>query len=224
MSCARPLNAVIGFADLIVQDHERGRQDPQRHSGYARLISDSGRHLLAIVDDLLDLTRVETGRVTLRESEIDVGELIRSARLIVEGRGSDRSIRFVEDFPDRAVFIWADRRLLRQAVLNLIENAAKFVTSEPEVLLAVRLGDDGDVDIVIADNGIGIPADKIEEVKTAFVQVEEGDARRYGGIGLGLSLVREFAELHGGSLILKGRAEGGVEACIRLPAERRLAA
>ncbi|MGB3722040.1 MAG: ATP-binding protein, partial [Pacificimonas sp.] len=215
-----PLNAVIGFADLIGQDHERGRADPARHSEYAKVISDSGHHLLAIVDDLLDLARIEAGKVKLNESEFDLGELIRSARLLVDARPRDLPIRFTEDLPATPIIMTGDQRLLRQAVINLMENAAKFCEGEPEIDLRLSRRKDGRVDIVVEDNGIGISEAMLKTVQDPFVQVEQAESRRYGGVGLGLALVRQFAELHGGELSLAPRENGGTVARISLPTKR----
>ena len=219
-----PLNAVIGFADLIVQDHERGRVDARRHSGYARLISDSGRHLLAIVEDLLDVTRIESGTMMLRETEIDLRELLHSAGLIVEGRQDEPRVQLEERFPPHPVVALVDQRLMRQAVLNLLENAAKFSTEAPRIGIAIDCRQDGGADIRVEDNGIGIPAEMLDAVKGPFVQVENSETRRYGGVGLGLSLVGQFAELHGGALRLERRPEGGTAAILQLPARRVLSA
>ena len=216
-----PLNAVIGFAELIVQDHDRGRADAKRHSGYARLISDSGRHLLAIVDDLLDLTRIETGQLTLRESEVDLGEMMRSARLLVEGRGHDRRIAFREAFPEVPLIVWADRRLLSQAIINLMENSVKFCGDDPVIELAVTGGNGTEgAELNVRDNGIGIPEGLFEQVQAPFFQVEDSETRRYGGVGLGLALVREFAAMHGGGLKLSRREPAGLEVRLCLPQER----
>ncbi len=219
-----PLNAVIGFADLMVQDYDRGRYEKQRHSGYARLISDSGRHLLAIVDDLLDLTQAETGRVPIREGEIEVVDLVRTARQIVEARHSGRQVAFIETYPETAVDMWADRRLLKQALLNLIENSVKFSPEPAVIRITVSTGEEGEVQISIGDNGIGIPEEKLAQVQESFVQLETSEARQFGGLGLGLSLVREFVKLHGGTLALESEVGTGTTATISLPGSRRLAA
>ncbi|MBV7256317.1 hypothetical protein KCG44_05900 [Pacificimonas sp. WHA3] len=219
-----PLNAVIGFSDLMVQDYDRDRVDPRRHMGYARIISDSGQHLLSIVNDLLDLARIETGQISLQETEVDLSKMMRSARLLIEGRSSDTRIRFAEEGLDKVIVACADRRLLRQTVLNLIENAAKFSNEHPEVTLRLEHRADGGADISVIDNGVGIPEDMLEAVQEPFVQAESSETRQYGGVGLGLSLVREFAQLHGGSLTLTRPAEGGTIATVDLPASRILTA
>ncbi len=215
-----PLNAVIGFADLIGQDHDRGREDPVRHSGYAKVISDSGQHLLAIVDDLLDLARIEAGKIKVKESEFDLGELMRSARMLVAARPREKPIAFVEDLPKQPLLFRGDQRLLRQAMINLIENAAKFCEGEPEIHLRLSRTRDGGVDILVEDNGIGISNDMLQTVQDPFVQAEQTEARKYGGVGLGLALVRQFVELHDGKLNLKNRDEGGMVATISLPRQR----
>ncbi|MBZ6379497.1 hypothetical protein B5C34_07490 [Pacificimonas flava] len=219
-----PLNAVIGFADLMAQDYDRGRHNPERHVGYARLISDSGRHLLTIVEDLLDLTRVEKGRVPLEESEVDLVELVQSVRVLVTARRTSPEAEFHEIYPDDAVLLWADKRLLKQAVMNLIENAVKFSPQRPHIELKVDAPTNGPATIIVSDNGIGIPAEMIEEVKVAFVQLEGSENRKFGGLGLGLSLVKEFVGLHGGQLSLESEPGRGTCATITLPRERRLGA
>jgi|TARA_R100000501_G_scaffold13654_1_gene24861 signal transduction histidine kinase len=215
-----PLNAVIGFSELMVQDYQRERIDPARHAGYARIISDSGQHLLSIVNDLLDLARIEARQMKLSESNVDLAEMVRSARLLIEGREENLRLSFSEKLPDVPIIARADRRLLRQAVLNLIENAVKFCHTDPFVVLSVVAAEDGGAHICVEDNGIGIPEHLRDTVTDPFVQAEPSETRQYGGVGLGLALVRQFAELHGGNLLLFPREGGGTRACLTVPADR----
>ncbi|MGK2287001.1 ATP-binding protein [Pedomonas sp. V897] len=219
-----PLNAVIGFSDLLTQDLEAGRVDPGIHSQYARTVLESGHHLLAIVEDMLDLARIEAGKLRVTESQVDLVALVRSAGAMARGRGTSNSASLREILLDAPLLARIDARLTRQALINLIANALKF--SRPDGLVTVRLDveADGTIRIDVEDEGIGIPPHMIEEVMKPFAQVEESETRRYGGIGLGLPLARQFIELQGGQLELQSHVGEGTRATIRLPAARRVGA
>lgn len=216
-----PLNAVIGFADLTLQDFERERVEPERHRNYARIISDSGHHLLAIVEDILDFARIEEGGTKLNEEVIEIAALVGSARELLMGRFSADAPLIEERLPSAPLQVRVDARLLRQAFVNLLMNAAKF-TDDPPARIAIRVErtDAGAVRIEVADQGIGIAADQLEAVQTPFAQVERSEARRYGGAGLGLPLAKQFAILHGGEFELRSVLGEGTKAAIILPKER----
>ncbi len=218
-----PLNAVIGFADLMVQDCARNQVDAARHESYARIISDSGQHLLGIVSDMLDLARIEAGKIEVVESDTDIIDLTRSAARIAAGRQHTQDVVFKEDMPETKLRVRADARLLRQAIINLVGNAIKF--SKPGGEIKLRIRDHGDrIDVSVEDHGIGIPAGRLAHVLEPFAQVESTESRRFGGIGLGLPLARQFAELHGGALVLNSIEGDGTTATLSLPGSRRLAA
>lgn len=217
-----PLNAVIGFSDLLTQDLDSGRSDPRIHSQYARTVLESGQHLLAIVEDMLDLARIETGKLRVVESQADLVELVHSAGRMARGRGAANGVILDEQLPAEPLLARVDARLTRQALINLIGNALKFSRPEGRVLVHLFVEDNGDIRIDVVDEGIGIPDHLIEEVMKPFSQVENSEARRYGGIGLGLPLARQFIELQGGRLELESRLDAGTRATIRLPACRRV--
>ncbi|MEO0500659.1 MAG: ATP-binding protein, partial [Pseudomonadota bacterium] len=132
----------------------------------------------------------------------------------------DQTLRFEEDFPAEPIIVRGDRRLLRQAVLNLLTNAVKFCPQDPLVILRVQRSKTGEVAVCIEDNGIGIPPEMRDAVQQPFVQAERAETRTYGGVGLGLALVRQFAEAHDGRMSIDAGEEGGTVACILLPAAR----
>lgn len=218
-----PLNAVIGFSDLMTQDMESGRTDPHIHGQYARTVLESGQHLLAIVEDMLDLARIEAGKLRIVESQVDLVELVHSAARMARGRGTANGVFLEEQLPAAPLPARVDARLTRQALINLIGNALKFSRPDSRVLVRMTEEETGDIRIDVMDEGIGIPQHLLEEVMTPFSQVENSEARRYGGVGLGLPLARQFVELQGGRLELESRIDEGTRATIRLPAARRIA-
>ncbi len=217
-----PLNAVIGFSDLLTQDMDSGQSDPRIHGQYARTVLESGQHLLAIVEDMLDLARIESGKLRVVESQVDLVELVHSAGRMARGRGTANGVILDEQLPTEPLLARLDARLTRQALINLIGNALKF--SWPDGRVLVRLSDeaDGALRIDVIDEGIGIPHHFIEEAMKPFNQVENSEARRYGGIGLGLPLAKQFVELQGGRLELESQMDAGTRASILLPAFRRV--
>lgn len=217
-----PLNAVIGFSDLLTQDMESGRADPHIHGQYARTVLESGQHLLAIVEDMLDLARIESGKLRVVESQVDLVELVHSAGRMARGRGAANGVILDEELPAEPLLARVDARLTRQALINLIGNALKFSRPDGRVLVRLLIEETGDIRIDVVDEGIGIPHHLIEEVMKPFSQVENSEARRYGGIGLGLPLAKQFVELQGGQLELESQLDAGTRASIRLPACRRI--
>lgn len=217
-----PLNAVIGFSDLLTQDMEAGQADPRIHGQYARTVLESGQHLLAIVEDMLDLARIESGKLRVVESQVDLVELVHSAGRMARGRGTANGAILEEQLPTEPLLARLDARLTRQALINLIGNALKFSRPDSRVLVHLQEEATGDIRIDVVDEGIGIPHHLIEEVMKPFSQVENSEARRYGGIGLGLPLAKQFVELQGGQLELESRMDVGTRATIRLPASCRV--
>ena len=217
-----PLNAVIGFSDIMVQDCATGRDNSPMHAQYARTILESGQHLLSIVEDMLDLARIEAGKLRVLESNVDLVDLVRSASAMALGRGTTTGVTLRERLPEQPLPMRLDARLIRQALINLVGNALKFSRPNSEVTIALTGPDDagGDVRLIIADQGIGIPDHLVEEVLKPFAQVEDSEARRYGGVGLGLPLARQFIELQGGQLRLESTLGEGTRAVITLPAAR----
>jgi two-component system, cell cycle sensor histidine kinase PleC len=221
-----PLNAVIGFSDLMLhQMRKSGVPLTTPHAGYVQTIFDSGHHLLSIVEDMLDLARIEAGKLSYVESDVELVGLIRASVDLAVGRQVLSLANIGLDLPDTELWMSLDARLTRQALINLVGNALKFTRSragksDGKVYLALGVRDDGDVEITVRDEGIGIPAHLIDEVLKPFAQVDGHEARRFGGVGLGLPLAKQFIELQGGTLSLDSVQNFGTTAHMILPAAR----
>ena len=211
-----PLNTIIGLSSLMGE----GRAQPAgKVAEYARDIERSGEHLLGLIDDLLDLSKIEAGRFDLRESVFDVRELLQTALGFVGEQARKREISLEADTNSTAR-LFADRKALLQVLLNLLSNAVKFTPPGGNVGLTVTRAADGSLSISVSDDGIGIEAAAMERVFTPFERVRDGDARDVPGTGLGLAIARGLAELHGGTLAIESEPGHGTRTTLRLPAGR----
>ncbi|MDZ7711776.1 MAG: PAS-domain containing protein [Rhodovibrio sp.] len=214
-----PLNAVIGFSEVM----STGMFGPidERYQTYARDINDSGTHLLELINDILDLSRVEAGRMQLQLETMDVPNAVESALRIVRDRADAQGVELVAEVPDNLPRLEADPTRVRQMLVNLLVNAVKF--SDPGSRVTLQIACDGDgLTIGVIDQGVGIPLEDQERVFSPFQQAT-GDVnwqRNRDGVGLGLSLVRHFAELHGGRVELRSTVGVGTHVTIHLPAAR----
>jgi PAS domain S-box-containing protein len=211
-----PLNAINGFSELIATE-ALGPVGLPAYRDYADMIHSSGRHLLQIIDDILDVTRMETGRLELQEDEADARELIAGSVQLLQAAREDRSF---EVDPGPAVRLCCDPRLLRQVILNLGGNAAKFSPAETPVRITARHVPGRGYAIEVRDGGPGIPETARRRMLQPFVQGDERLERQHQGVGLGLHLVSSFLELHGGWLDLDCPPEGGTVASAWLPPTR----
>ena len=218
-----PLNAIIGFSEALARE-AYGPLGDERYRDYVEGIHASGLHLHALVSDLLDLARIESGRFRLEEAEVDLAQIF-DACVVMLREQSDASALSVEIGPGRpSLRLRADPCALRQIVLNLLTNAAKFAIPGGQVRLGAGEDGDGRITITIEDDGPGIPADELERVMKPFDQGSARPSRGRSGVGLGLPLARHLAELHGGTLALESPAAGGTVATVTLPAARNLRA
>ncbi|HSK41228.1 MAG TPA: HAMP domain-containing sensor histidine kinase [Arenibaculum sp.] len=213
-----PLNAIIGFSEMI-RDRHLGPGWDSRYVEYAGDIHDSGTHLLGLVQGLLDLARIEAGRYDLHEEPLDLRSLIeRAVRTIgpaATGKGMTIEVTVDEPMP----VVVADARALHQVMLNLLSNATKFSGDGAPVFVRCRRDDDG-IAIEVEDRGVGIPAARLTEIGQPFVRAHAGPGGNVEGTGIGLSVTRSLAELHGGSLSITSRHGEGTHVTIRLPASR----
>ena len=218
-----PLNAIIGFSD-IVRSEMFGpyTENGARYRDYAEDINASGRHLLSIINDILDLMRAESGKVVLQEEEVDPAAILADVHRLLREQASAKGV--VLDMLPRSgseppVVLRADPRLIRQALLNLGSNAIKF--THPGGRVAVEtMCDPSGFAFVVRDNGIGIAERDLGKVLEPFERVETALTRSAGGTGLGLPLVKRIAEQHQGRLILASKLGIGTTATVRLPAAR----
>lgn len=216
-----PLNAIIGFSE-IMKTEAFGPLGSEQYVGYSSDIEDSGRHLLSIVNDILDVARIETGDFSLNEDELEVEDVLRTVIRLSEGwpAAKDRNIKLetADGLPD----LWADPRLTKQMVLNLLSNAVKFSSSGSTILLKASLDDNGAIQIDVCDEGIGIPDDSIPKLTDAFYQVDARLEREFEGSGLGLTLVQKHMSLHEGTLSFESKQGVGTTATLMFPPERSI--
>jgi len=216
-----PLNAIIGFSQMITAQMFGPVGNP-RYLEYAEDIHISGTHLLQIINGILDLAKIESGKVELRETVVDVRDLIEAAAALHLPMARNAGILVSQVLPERPVHLYIDELRIKQALFNLLSNAIKFTPSGGRVELIVSEDADGGVRLLVSDTGIGIAPEHIGRVLEPFEQVEDAYVRRQGGVGLGLALTRKFVELHGGRTEVQSTIGEGTTITVHLPAERRM--
>jgi PAS domain S-box-containing protein len=214
-----PLNAIIGFSDVMRTGMFGSLNEKYRE--YAKDIHRSGLHLLDLINDLLDMARIEAGQWELHEEGVAVGDLVRQAQRLAGGAAGGVRHRFEVRLPTPEPVVWADRRSLRQVLINLIGNAVKFTPEGGRITVGVSVGD-GAVQIAVADTGIGISEERIVDLCRPFVQVENVLTRRHQGSGMGLFITKALVERHGGTLQIDSHPGKGTTVRITLPTERLL--
>jgi PAS domain S-box-containing protein len=215
-----PLNAILGFSDIIAT-RMFGDSVLERYSAYARDIHNSGVHLLSIINDILDLSKIESGRTVLTEDDVPLDRLVAETRALLGD--SNKDVAFDVDIPEPSPLLRVDERKFVQILVNLLSNAFKFTPAGGRVTLSASIRQDGGFSVSVRDTGIGIAADNLEKVLAPFGQVESAFSRKYQGTGLGLPLAQSLAQLHGGSLALKSSVGVGTTVTIFLPRSRMVA-
>jgi len=214
-----PLNAVIGFSDLIRMEAS-GPDGSKRYAEYATDIHDSAHHLLALINDILDLSKIERGSLQPDEEELDIAATISAVEKLVRDRASRGQVDLLLDCPKGLPVLRGDSRQVKQMLANLMSNAVKFTDPGGVVTVRVRDTDAGGIAIEVHDTGIGIAEEDIPKALAPFVQVDRSLARKHEGTGLGLPLTNRLVELHGGRLDLESELGGGTTARIIFPASR----
>ena len=214
-----PLNAVIGFAEIIEREMF-GTVGNARYVSYAGDIRHAGQHLLSIINDVLDLSKVEAGHFTLNEAICDVQQLIGEAVRVTTGVRGEAGPALQRDIMPGLPLLRGDERALVQVLINLLSNAIKFTPRDGWVLITARRALDDGMLIEVQDTGVGIASEHIETALSAFGQVEGPLQRRHSGTGLGLPLARALVELHQGRLTLRSALGQGTTVTIHLPAGR----
>jgi signal transduction histidine kinase len=210
-----PLNAILGFSDVL----ERERFGPigaPKYREYARDIRTSGEHLHSLIDDVLDMAKIEAGRVEVEAAACDLREVAGQAARMVRGRIADASQRLILDLPDDAVPIRSDERLLRQILLNLLSNAHKFTDRGGTIRLALKRTET-ELKLEVADDGIGMDAQELVQARQPFGQAVRGRRLGVTGTGLGLPICMSLTELLGGELALDSVPNVGTTARVTLP-------
>ncbi len=212
-----PLNAIIGFSDILKQDLF-GKLEFEKHNEYVNLINDSGHHLLHLVNDILDISKIEAGRYEIIQEPFDLHELISGTCLMLLPQAECQNIDIVWSVPEALPELNADRRACKQILINLLSNAIKF--SHPDSSVKVEVATtSGHVQIYVRDEGIGITKDNLDAIGRPFFQIESDNTRGYEGTGLGLFLVKGLVELHKGTLKVDSTYGEGTTVCVSLPVE-----
>jgi signal transduction histidine kinase len=209
-----PLNSVIGFSEVLL-DRTFGELNAKQ-AQYLTVIHSSGRHLLSLINDILDLTKVEAGRMELDITTFDLGAAIHNALTLVSGRAARHGVALATSVDERLGIVQADERKLKQILLNLLSNAVKFTAEGGRVEVAA-IPSNGNVEISVSDTGSGIAPEHQETIFEEFRQVDSDYARKHEGTGLGLALVKRFVELHGGHIWVKSEVGKGSTFTFTLP-------
>jgi two-component system cell cycle sensor histidine kinase PleC len=210
-----PLNAILGFSEMIHAGHFA--KSPGKHSEYARLIHQSGQHLLALINDILDLAKIEAGGLRLHETDVDLGALIADCVKLMAARAEAGDLAQNTDVPANLPHVYADQRALTQVLLNLLSNAIKFTPPGGRITAFARRTSDG-LAFGVSDTGIGIPEADQARVFEHFGQGRHDVVMADKGTGLGLPIVKGLAEAHGGRVELQSSVADGTTVTIVLPA------
>ncbi len=215
-----PLNAVIGFSEIMMNE-TFGPLGSDKYIEYLGDIHLSAKHLLEIINEVLDMSKIESGKVDLDEQEIDIAGLVTSVIRIMESRAFKSEVKLTINIEKNAPTLVADMRLIRQVLINLVSNAVKFSKKGQEIKTSVYVDELGDLILSVEDHGIGIPKDKIKDALEPFGQIMDSQhAKEQQGTGLGLPLARAMVELHGGHLELESDVGKGTTVTITLPSRR----
>ncbi|MGE0699350.1 MAG: sensor histidine kinase [Hyphomicrobiaceae bacterium] len=218
-----PLNAILGFSEVMKAEVMGSLQNPL-YKEYAGNIHDSGRHLLHLINEILDLSRIEAGRYELHEEAARLADIAEDCHRLLKLRAESKGLRLILDFEDRLPLIWVDERAIRQIVLNLLSNAIKFTPKGGSITIRIASASGGGQTVSVKDTGPGIPKDEIPKVLQAFGQGSLAHQTAEGGTGLGLPIVQNLVELHGGTFELLSELRKGTEARFELPRQRVLQA
>jgi PAS domain S-box-containing protein len=215
-----PLNAIIGFAELI-HSRKSGRVTDE-YVEWAGDIVSSGRHLLDLINNVLELSRIEAGRYDLADDTVDLSLLVRSCLPMVRRQAETNRVRIDYATGERAALVKADSRAIKQVVLNLLSNAVKFTPSGGTVSIRAESGLSGEISLVVADTGIGIDPAVLPDLCKPFVQADASTSRKFGGTGLGLAISSKLVALHGGAMTIESTLGEGTTVRVSFPVERVL--
>jgi signal transduction histidine kinase len=215
-----PLNAILGFSELIRD--QPGKDAAARHTEYAKEINAGGHHLLALINDVLDMSKIEAGRYELSDQQVDLGRKLAACCATLRLRAEDGQVRLICAAEPGTATVCADQRAIRQVVLNVVANAVKFTPAGGSVIARIAVVNDGGLAMVVTDTGIGMDAMVLRRLFEPFQQADPSIARRFGGTGLGLAISRRLMGLHGGTLTIDSTPGQGTTVYIAFPRERVL--
>ena len=213
-----PLNAIIGFSEMLKQEFFGDLNEKQAE--YVRDINMSGSHLLNIINDILDISKIEAGDMELNEEEVDLEEMIDGCISLVKHRAETGQVTLVTDFRSSMKVIRVDAQKLKQIMLNLLSNAVKFTPEEGTIEVGVDVDKEGAFVLSVTDTGVGMSPEQIPEAMRPFGQVDNAISRESEGTGLGLPLTKSLVEAHGGTLEVESNLGVGTTITLRFPPER----
>ena len=214
-----PLNAIIGFADLI-KSEIMGPIENAQYKDYAKDIENSGQHLLALINDILDLSKAESGKLELYEEPFDIEDSLASSLRIIYPLAQKKGLTINIDMADNLPPLMADERRFKQILLNLLSNAVKFTPAQGRITVIVNIAQTGNFSVSVVDTGMGIPADKLASVLEEFSRVENFETKSIEGTGLGLPLTKLLIENHGGQMDIESVEGQGTTVHFWFPARR----
>jgi two-component system cell cycle sensor histidine kinase PleC len=214
-----PLNAILGFSE-IMRSEILGPHQNQTYKEYANDIHRSGQHLLNLINEVLDISRIEAGRYELHEAPVALAHLVEDCQRLMRLRAESKGLRIVEEFAPDLPKLWADEKALRQICLNLLSNAIKFTPAGGTVTLKIGRNGKGGQFLSVRDTGPGIPEDEIPRVLRSFGQGSLAHQTAEGGTGLGLPISKGLIELHDGTFELKSKLRHGTEVIVTFPRRR----
>ncbi|HEU0071027.1 MAG TPA: ATP-binding protein [Alphaproteobacteria bacterium] len=213
-----PLNAIIGFSELLQKQYAGPLNDKQQE--YVTDVLRSGTHLLTLINDILDLSKAEAGKLDLIDGEVDLNGIVRLSLRMLAPRAADKGITLASHLPHRPLRVWGDRQKLKQVLLNLLSNAVKFTPAGGNVCVSAVVDQQRRPVLTVEDDGIGIAPQDIDKVLQPFERAQSQMGLAVEGTGIGLPLSKTFVENHGGSFILESALGQGTKATVRLPTER----
>ena len=211
-----PLNSIIGFSEILASEMFGPIAVPA-YREYIRDINDSGNHLLGVINDILDVSRIEVGELPFKSGPIDVPRMLASCGRLMKARAEHANVALTVEVNDSFPAVLGDERRIKQILINLLSNAVKFTSSGGKVVLRALMEDDGNMVVTVSDTGIGMSPKDMEKALLMFGQADGSLARNYEGAGLGLPLAKRLAEAHGGSLELESQPGVGTVVKVRLP-------
>jgi two-component system cell cycle sensor histidine kinase PleC len=214
-----PLNAILGFSEIMSTEVLGPLENPT-YKGYSEDINRSGQHLLNLINQILDLSRIEAGRYELEEEPVSLAFIMEDCRRLLKLRADSKGLNVVENYEPNMRLLWAEQRAVRQICLNLLSNAIKFTPSGGSIILTIGTNARGEQFLSVKDTGPGIPENEIPRVMSFFGQGSLAQRTAEGGSGLGLPIVKGLVDLHGGSFELKSKLRQGTEIMIAFPQNR----
>jgi len=217
-----PLNAIMGFSE-VMKDQHMGPVNNPRYLAYARDIHSSGRYLLGIINDILDLSKIEAGKMSLESAEeFEFAPTVTASLGMIENLGTRFEVEVINNMPRDGVRLVAVERMVRQIMINLVGNAIKFTPAGGTICVSGHILADGGYEVTVSDTGVGMNAEEIAVALTPFGQSANMMATKHAGTGLGLPLAKAMMELHGGTLAITSMPRKGTTVALRFPSERIL--